>query len=115
MRTFVSQADAGIHPIPVSARRSSRSDRRGEASGRGPSRCAVRGRQQRGGPVGQQVHVRLDALLAGLAEPQDAQRDPRVLGRDRDVDGRPVADRLATLGGRVGIEDGGEEDRLRAA
>ena len=61
--------------------------------------------------VGQQVDVGLDALGRGLAEGQDPQRDPRVVGRDRDVDRRPVTDRLAALGGGVGVEHGGEEDR----
>ena len=57
------------------------------------------------------IAFHLDGLVAGLAERQDPQRDPRVVGRDRDVDGRPVTDLLAAGRGRVGVEGGGEEDR----
>ena len=72
---------------------------------------AGRGGEQRRRAVGQQVDVGLDALGRGLAEGQDAQRDPRVVGRDRDVDRRPVTDRLAARSGGIGIEDRGQEDR----
>ena len=58
---------------------------------------AGRRRQQRRPMVGQEVDVGIDPLGGGLAERQDAQRDPRVVGRDRDVDRRPVTDRLAAL------------------
>ncbi len=68
-------------------------------------------RQQRGPDVGQQVDVGLDQLAGGLAEPQDPQRNPRVVGRDGEVDRGSVADRLATLGGRVGVEGRRHEDR----
>ena len=72
---------------------------------------AGRGGEQRRRAVGEQVDVGLDAFGRGLAEGQDAERDPRVVGRDRDVDRRPVTDRLAAGGGRIGIEHGGQEDR----
>ena len=55
--------------------------------------------------------VGLDPRLRRLAERQDAQWYPRVRRRDRDVDGRPVADLLAPLLRGVGVEDGGQEDR----
>ena len=71
---------------------------------------AGRRREQGRRRVGQEEDVGLDPLLAGLAEGEDPERDPRVVGRDRDVDGRPVADLLAALGGRVGVERRGEED-----
>ena len=34
-----------------------------------------------------------------------------LVGRDRDVDRRPVTDRLAARRRGVGVEDGGQEDR----
>ena len=112
MRTLVSQPRAG-HPLhPRSERRSSSSDAvAGALWSSARPLSPVGTRQERRATVGQQVDVGLDALGAGLAEGQDPQRDPRVVGRDRDVDRRAVADRLAALGGRVGVEDGGEEDR----
>ena len=64
-----------------------------------------------GRPVGQQVDVGIDPFGRGLAERQDPERDPRVVGRDRDVDRRPVTDGLTARGGGIGIEDGGQEDR----
>ena len=71
---------------------------------------AIRDRQHRGRQVGQEIDVGLDDLGAALAEGQDAQRHPRVLGRDRDVDRRPVADVLATGRGGLAVERGGQED-----
>ena len=44
--------------------------------------------------IGHEVHVGLDDVLLGLAEAQDPERHPRVVGRDRDVDRRAVADLL---------------------
>ena len=46
-----------------------------------------------------------------LPRPRIRSGHPRVVGRDRDVDGGPVADGLTALGGGIGIEDRGEEDR----
>ena len=110
MRSFVSHAYVGTHSMPSSARRSS--SRRVVAGWLCCSAepVAVAG-QQRRLLVGQQEHVGVDAVGRLLAERQDAQRHPRVVGRDRQVDGRAVADLLAALGGRVAVEDGGEEDR----
>ncbi len=61
--------------------------------------------------VVQEIHVGVDPLIAGLAEGEDPQRNPRVVGRDRDVDRRAVADRLAALRGRIRVEHRREEDR----
>ena len=71
---------------------------------------AVRRGQHRGLQVVEEVHVGLDDFGPTLAEGQDAQRHPGVLGRDRDVDRRAVADVLATFRGRFAIEGGSQED-----
>ena len=73
--------------------------------------AAVRGGEQSRSVVGQEVDVRLDGLAAGLAEGEDPERNPRIVGRDRDVDRRAVAHLLAARLGRVRVEGGGEEDR----
>jgi len=73
--------------------------------------AAGRDGQERRGVIGQEEDVGLDGLRAGLAEGEDPERDPRVVGRDRDVDRRAVADLLAPRLRRVGIEGRGEEDR----
>ena len=101
---------SGTHSMPASPRRSS--SRRVVAGwlccSRRPSRSPGSKRRQL---VGQQVHVGVDAIGGLLAERQDAQRHPRVVGRDRQVDGRAVADLLAALERRVAVEDGRQEDR----
>ncbi len=74
-----------------------------------PERPGVR--QQRRALIREQVDVGLDGLGRRLAEGEDPQRHPWVVRRDREVDRRPVADRLAALGGGVGIEGGRHEDR----
>ena len=102
------------HPAPCPCRTAGR-----RAASRSRVRCGPGSRpfatvgagSSVGRPVVQQVDVGVDAFLGRLAQAQDPQRDPRVVGRDRDVDGRPVADRLAALGGGIGVEDRGEEDR----
>ena len=113
--TLVSHADSGIHSMPRSVRRSSSSDSDAPAlwSRRMPLSPVGTG-SSAGRVVGEQVDVGVDPLLAGLAEGEDPQRDPRVVGGDRDVDRRPVADLLAALGGGVGVEGRGEEDRAAA-
>ena len=112
-RPSVSQPDAGTQSIPRSERRSSsRLSVAGVARGRARMPFAPVGdRQERRGAVGQEVDVGLDRLAAGLAEGEDPERDPRVGGRDRDVDRRAVADLLAAGLRRIGVEGGGEEDR----
>ena len=67
--------------------------------------------QQRRSVVRQQVDVGLDRFGRGLAEGEDPERDPRVRGRDRDVDRRAVADLLPAGLGRIGVERRGQEDR----
>ncbi len=111
MATLVSHASVGTHSMPRSDRRSARSDSEATAEWSRFMPLKPSGTGSRAGAlVGEEVDVGLDPLGAGLAERQDPQRDPGVLGRDRDVDGRPVADLLTALGGRIGIERGGEED-----
>ena len=61
--------------------------------------------------IGEEVDIGLDGLGGSLAEGQDAERDPGVVGRDGEVHRRAVADRLAARGGRIGVEGGGHEDR----
>ena len=90
MTTFVSHASFGTHSMPASERRSARrpslaaslwSRIRPADSPKAPAFG-----QQRGPLIGQQVDVGLDGLGRGLAERQDPQRNPRVVGRDREVD-----------------------------
>jgi len=56
-------------------------------------------REERRRALGEQEDVRVDAVGRRLAEAQDAQRHPRVLGRDRQVHGGPVAGPLPPGGG----------------
>ena len=112
MPILVSHADAGTQSMPSSERRSSRSDVVGalvvvdaQPGERGPGqqRRALRrsgGRRRPG-----------RRRRSPLAEAEDPQRDPRVVGRDRDVDRGAVADLLAASGGGIGVEHGREEDR----
>ncbi len=72
-----------------------------------PGRDGQKGRSA----IGQEVDIGIDPLGGGLAQCQDPQWDPWVVGRDRHVDRRPVTDSLATGGRCVGIEHGREEDR----
>ena len=111
MATLVSHAVFGTHSIPRSERRSARSasDARRRVVERQPVEPVGHG-QQRRRAVGQQIDIRLHDLLAGLAQAEDAQRHPRVVGRDGDVHRGPVPDLLAPFGGRVRIERRGEED-----
>ena len=67
--------------------------------------------EQRGTLVGEEVDVRVDAVLAVLAEREDAQRHPWVRGGDGDVNRRAVADPLTARLRRVSVEDRREEDR----
>ena len=60
--------------------------------------------------IGQEVDVGFDGLRRLLAEAEDSQRDPGVVGRDRQVDRGAVADRLASLAGRICVEASGHED-----
>ena len=68
-------------------------------------------RQDAGRGVGQEIDVGLDPLGRRLAQAEDPDRDPRVRRRDRDVDRRAVADRLAAGGRGIGVEARGQEDR----
>ena len=61
--------------------------------------------------IGQQEHVCLHLAAASQTQPQDAQRDPRIIGGDRRHDRRRVARALAQLGGATGVELGGHEHR----
>jgi hypothetical protein len=70
-----------------------------------------RGRKQDRLAVGQEVHVRLDAVVRGFARPQDPERHPRVVRRHGDVDGGAVTDLLTLRLRGVGVEDRGHEDR----
>ena len=98
--------------MPRSERRSSRRlcDAVGAVVEAHPVVAGRRG-QERGRAVGEEEDVGVDAIRAGLAEGEDADGHPRVGRRDADVDGRAVADGLAAIGGGVGVEHGGEEDR----
>lgn len=67
--------------------------------------------QQGGLAVGQQVDIGLDQLAGRLAEAQDPQWHPRVVGRDGEVDRGPIAERLPASRGRIGVEGRRHEDR----
>ena len=100
-KSATSRSRATSHPCPTQIRRASTATPARSARARGPGTSRVgeevggrrrdRRGEQRGGAIGEQVDVGLDAVRPLRAETEDPQRDPRVGGRDHDVDRRPVA------------------------
>ena len=67
-------------------------------------------RKDRGLGIGEQEHVRVDAVIGLLCEAENAQRDPWVRDRDGDVHWRAVANPLPARRRGFAIEHSREED-----
>ncbi len=115
--------EEGNQSMPLSLRRSASSESRGLLAAfehqtgahalREPGRdlrCERRGK--RGGlEVGQEVDVGLDGRVGSRTETQDAERYPRVRGRDDDVDGRAVPGPETLIRSTARVEPHRHEDR----
>ena len=108
--SFESQADCG-HPLHASIGPEVVEERGGGRRVVCERDAGLAQRQERRLTVGEEEDVGLDPVVRFLAEGQDAQRDPGIGRRDRDVDRRTVPDLLVAVRGAGRVEGRREEDR----